>query len=220
MINHHPADDILVEYSAGSVSTYLAICISVHLLYCKQCRESVGRMQSLGGVLLETMPDEPLSNALFNGIMDRIEHYQAEKPEQINGPLCLLKTWLPDGLNGLSWRKQWLKLSEVVLETPQRGTWRLALQKIAAGGMAPLHGHHGREIIVVLQGGFSDESGVYEEGDFVIFDDNRRHRPQAFQNEDCICLTYLEAPVRLEGPVGKWIEKFRSLFGNQEAVIS
>lgn len=212
MTHHHPDDDLLLEFSAGSVSPHIALCVSVHLKYCRQCRETLDRMQILGGVLLESIEEEPLGDSLFNSIMDKIDHYTEDPVAVPEGPLSLLKKWLPDGLNGLSWRTQWFKLSEVVLEIPKSGYWRLALQRINAGGIAPLHGHGGREVTVVLQGGFSDETGVYETGDFVICDGSERHKPQAFRNEDCICLTYLEAPVRLEGPIGKWIERFRSLF--------
>ena len=220
MTNYHPDNEVLLEFSAGTVSSHFALCVSVHLKYCKQCRETVARMQAVGGVLFEELPSTPVSDGLFDRILDRVEHYGDRQVESEAEPLSLLKGWLPDGLKNLSWRKQWFKLSEVVLEVPKSGNWRLALQRISAGGIAPLHGHHGREVTVVLQGGFSDESGVYNEGDFIICDGENKHRPQAFRNEDCICLTFLEAPVSLEGPVGRWIERFKGLFGTKEPLTS
>jgi len=219
MTMHHPADDILVDFSAGSVSSHLALCVSMHLQFCDVCKEKVTRMQILGGVLLEDLPDAPLQDGLFSTILDRIDLCDGAPKKAEADPLEKLKAFLPQGLVNISWRKQWFKLSEYVLEAPKQGSWRLALQKISAGGVAPFHGHHGREVTVVLEGGFSDESGVYNKGDFIICDGSKQHRPQAFRNEDCICLTYLEAPVRLEGPVGRWIERFRNLFGIRELSV-
>ncbi len=220
MIKHHPSDDILVEFSAGSLPSHLALCVSVHLQYCSTCRATVSRMQTLGGELLRGMDGVELSDGLFDAILDRVELSESVQRTQVVKPIDLLRKWLPDGLQGLNWRKQWFKLSEYVLEVPDKGNWRFSLQRISAGGIAPFHGHRGNEVTVVLKGGFSDESGAYDEGDFIIKAPGDRHKPQAFQNEDCICLTYLEAPVSLAGPLGKWIEKFKALFGSQDAVPS
>ncbi len=218
MVQHHPSDDTLVEYAAGNIKSHLALCVSVHLQNCPQCRTQVQKLSTLGGALLETLPCEALDDAVFERILERVELVHPE-PE-VEAAANPLGAWLPDGLADLSWRKQWFKLYEYVLEVPKQGRWRLALQKISAGGIAPLHGHYGREVTVVLEGGFSDEMGVYEVGDFIVRDGNHNHRPRALEHKDCICLTYMEAPVRLTGPVGRWLERFRDMFLNQEDLAS
>ncbi|ABC33257.1 Anti-sigma factor [Hahella chejuensis KCTC 2396] len=212
MSQHHPSDDILMEYAAGCASPHLALCVAVHLQYCPHCRAGIQRLNALGGEMLQQLPQEDLNEALFERIMLRIE-LEESAPATLQKPVeDLLQRWLPEGLSAVSWRKQWFKVYEYVLEVSRKGRQRLSLQKIAAGGRAPLHAHYGQEVTVVLQGGFSDELGVYEEGDFVIRSGDQRHRPRALENEDCICLAYLDAPVCLAGPIGRWIERFRRLF--------
>ena len=77
--------------------------------------------------------------------------------------------------------------------------YEVALHRIDAGGKAPEHDHRGREITVVLTGSFSDEDGVYQPGDFLVREPGDTHRPFAARNEDCICLSVLEAPIKLTG---------------------
>jgi len=81
----------------------------------------------------------------------------------------------------------------------------LALHKIKAGGSTPTHDHKGREVVVVLKGSFSDEDGIYSEGDFIVHHPGEVHRPQASQNEECICLSVLEAPLRLTGTFHRFL---------------
>ena len=211
-MNHHPSDHLLAEYAAGITSDHLALCISMHLLFCPECKAKLGRMNTLGGELISQLPDSPVSETLLDSVLDQLDEDQNPATPTVNSPMDLLKTWIPSGLTNVSWKKQWIKISEHVLQIPKQGKWRLSLQKISAGGTAPYHGHHGREVTVVLQGGFSDEAGVYHQGDFILREKGESHQPRAFQNEDCICLAYLEAPVELAGPIGKWLERLKGFF--------
>jgi len=77
--------------------------------------------------------------------------------------------------------------------------YELALHKISAGGKVPEHDHNGQEITVVLKGSFSDEDGVYQTGDFLTKNPGDSHRPMAAQNDDCICLSVSEGPIKLKG---------------------
>ena len=75
----------------------------------------------------------------------------------------------------------------------------LALHRIKVGGKVPEHNHKGSEITVVLKGSFSDEDGVYQEGDFIVREAGDVHQPIAAKNEECICLSVLAAPIKLTG---------------------
>lgn len=217
MTRHHPSQDLLVEYAAGALSPSMALCVGVHLKYCPHCQEQVERLTSLGTALFCELEGVAPSEGLFDQILARIEEEDALErgPARENSAMRarkLLQSWLPGGWATVEWKPQWFKVYEYVLELSANGRSRLALQKIAAGGRAPIHGHHGREITVVLEGGFSDDQGVYEEGDFIIRDQDHQHRPRAMEHRDCICLTLLEAPVKLTGPFGQWIERLRRFF--------
>ena len=100
--------------------------------------------------------------------------------------------------NSLRWRNLSSSLKVAPISVGETNH-ELALHKISAGGRAPDHGHNGQEITVVLKGSFSDDDGVYQTGDFLIKEPGESHRPIAAQNEDCICLSVLAAPIKLKG---------------------
>ena len=64
---------------------------------------------------------------------------------------------------------------------------------------------------LVLQGGFSDDSGSYGVGDFTFRSGSDRHSPRAFADEDCICLAVLDAPLRFTGWKHRWMNPFLRL---------
>ena len=72
----------------------------------------------------------------------------------------------------------------------------LSLYHIKAGGSIPQHTHKGTELTLVLDGSFSDEEGVYHEGDFLMRDAEHIHTPTAARTGDCICVGVLDAPIR------------------------
>ena len=71
MIRFHPDENMLVEYTAGSLSTALAIAVKAHLQMCSVCRERVSQLNMLGSVLLTNseIKDE-LEESPTNGVDD------------------------------------------------------------------------------------------------------------------------------------------------------
>ena len=86
--------------------------------------------------------------------------------------------------------------------------YEVALHQICAGGKTPKHDHHGTEYTVVLQGCFSDEQSVYNEGDFIVRNPGDVHQPMGANNGDCICLSALEAPIKVTNPFGFFLKPF------------
>ena len=82
------------------------------------------------------------------------------------------------------------------------------MQRICAGGTTPEHDHRGTEMTVVLEGSFSDEKGIYREGDFLLKEPGDVHQPVSARNQDCLCLSVQEAPVKLTGLWGKVLNPF------------
>lgn len=216
MSRHHPDESLLTEFAGGQLSPAVALCVRVHLNHCALCQQNVERLMMVGGALLDSLPGEAVADSLFDQIMARIE----QEPEVLPlaskahaSTLTLLQPWLPSGnWKDLAWKTQWFNVFEYVLQLGAFGRDRLSLVRINAGGRAPGHGHHGREVTVVLQGGFSDARGHYEVGDFVVMDGRHQHSPRAFEDGDCICLSLLEGPVRLTGALGQGIDLMRRFF--------
>lgn len=108
-------------------------------------------------------------------------------------------------------RLRWQKLSNALrsarLLTGQN-TYEVAFHKISKGGKVIEHDHRGLEVTLVLEGSFSDEEGIYSPGDFIVKAPGQAHRPTASQNQDCLCLSVCEAPVKVTGLLGKLINPF------------
>jgi putative transcriptional regulator len=218
MIKHHPNTALLTDYTVGSLSVAPAVSVTTHLKYCQQCRDSVGSLKQLGGALLCEAEPAQISNDLLSQTLDRLdsdesevalaegacEVHEFELSDELKGIPGYLNQFLP--MDGLSWRK----LSSSVTVAPisvGETRYELALHKICAGGQTPVHDHNGVEYTVVLKGSFSDEDGMYNEGDFLTREPGDIHRPFATQHEDCICLSVLEAPIRLKG-LGRVLNPF------------
>lgn len=211
MSTHHPDDMTLMNYAAGSLSLPHALAVSVHLCFCHECRELVKNFNHLGGALLETIKPASTDEDAFEALMATLEphdHAPIQKPtpapqddpkitqHYTNPLLCYLPTALPD----LPWQRQTKEISKFDLTSlvDVKG-FQVALQKISAGAKVPTHTHKGCEYTVILSGSFSDELGVYSQGDFIARDTSHKHSPTALQNEDCICLTVLNAPLKFTG---------------------
>ena len=74
------------------------------------------------------------------------------------------------------------------------GTPAIAVLRYAPGARVPLHEHTGAEMIVVLQGSQSDESGTYRHGDIVINPAGSRH--SVWSDDGCVVLLHWAQPVR------------------------
>jgi putative transcriptional regulator len=216
----HPDEMTLMDYAAGSLSIPQALAVSVHLCFCHECRGLVKNLNHLGGALLETLNPASTDDAAFDALMAQLDvpaepaavalvnekkHAPIHTPMMTNesvagGFVNPLLRYLPCALEDLPWKRQTKEISHFDLTSlvNVKG-FRVALQKIKAGAKIPHHTHKGIEYTVLLSGGFSDEMGVYHTGDFVARDASHHHSPVALQNEDCVCLTVLSAPLKFTG---------------------
>ena len=75
--------------------------------------------------------------------------------------------------------------------------------RIKPGGTSSTHTHMADEYTVILEGSFSDESGLYHKGDFLMRDSRHKHTPVATRDRECICLAVTEGPIQLTGFFGR-----------------
>ncbi len=209
MSMHHPDDIMLLDYAAGNLAMAPSLAVATHLFLCQRCRQQVNRLNQLGGAMLEhTAANTQVAG--FDELMAHIEQTPSEvsqpAPRARQNPLL---RYLPDSLEKLGWQKQTREIAKYDLTKQLRVKgFQVVLQKIRAGARVPTHTHRGEEITVILSGGFSDELGVYHAGDFIARDGSHQHSPTALQNEDCICLTVLDAPIRFVGPLYRLLNPF------------
>ena len=84
-------------------------------------------------------------------------------------------------------------------------THRVALLRLQPGKGLPVHRHVANEYTVVLQGGYTDNTGNYGVGDFAVGPGPQEHEPIADPGEPCIALIVVEKPIVLTGAWGRWL---------------
>ncbi|TQV80069.1 transcriptional regulator [Exilibacterium tricleocarpae] len=210
MVKHHPNENLLAEYAAGSLPFGLSIGVSAHLHFCSRCRHRLESLNDLGGTLLADTQAVPVAADLLDSVMARLDTPVQQQPKpanRFNLPQVLEKL-VPD-LKSLRWRRLSPSLRVSRLQAGQ-DRYEVALHKISRGGKVAEHDHRGQEVTVVLKGSFSDDEGVYTPGDFLLREPGDVHRPRATQNQDCLCLSVVEAPVLLTGWFNRWLNPLLS----------
>ncbi len=226
MIQHHPDDNLLVEFANGTLDTAQAIAVNTHLHFCTKCQQNVQRIEQIGGVMLATLEPQPLAEDSFDKLMDSLEALpattakkalspkpqrsenskEAEELSKQYGPLPTVVTKMINN-RSLKWRHVNSSLETRPLVAGQQ-IHQVSLQKINAGGIVPEHDHRGTEMTVILKGSFSDKQGIYQEGDFVVKQPGDIHQPISASNIDCLCLSVESAPVKLTGFWGRILNPF------------
>ena len=203
---HHPSTEMLLEFSAGTLDTATALCVSAHLHFCQSCREELMHLNEIGAQLLVETQPEDIDDSLLDTVMSKIDAAEpaSEAPKtevpRTEFPFCIDKLISkPEGTP--VWRRLSKSVNIARLNTGQN-KYEVALHRICAGGKTPAHDHHGTEYTVVLKGSFSDETSVYKEGDFIVRNPGDVHQPMGAKNGECICLSALEAPIKLTNPLG------------------
>jgi len=199
MANYHPDTRLLNEYSSGTLPLAQSVCVSLHLNYCEQCRRSHQRLQHLGSALFEEMAPQQVDDSLLRTVMSRLDEepqplsYQSKPAE--DAPPPLIQRLMRGDYEDLGWEKVTSDVRISRLRTGDADN-EFALYHIRAGASIPKHTHKGTELTLVLEGGFSDDEGHYEVGDFVMRDAEQQHSPTATQDRDCICIGVLDAPIK------------------------
>lgn len=215
MAKHHPSLEILTEHAAGSLPLAPSACVSAHLNYCKECARTHAQLEKVGSTMFDGLDPEPVGDAILDRVLARLDEeapltYQKPAAAKGDDTPSLLRKLMAGDFSDLAWRKVTDSLRTALIKTgdPQ---FEFSLLHIKAGGEIPAHDHKGSEMTLVLQGGFSDDRGNYNVGDFVMREGNDKHAPRAFADEDCICLAVLDAPLRFTGWKYRWMNPFLSI---------
>ncbi|GAB3484110.1 ChrR family anti-sigma-E factor [Marinomonas epiphytica] len=209
MISHHPSIEMLTDYAAGTLPLAHAVCIATHIEKCDQCRQQVKQLEELGAQLFaqesqESRNLEGLKDKLFQQINSESSASQKVAPNLLNDAPnntqvpCSLRQFVQQDFDQLNWTSLSPAFKIATLHNDKSGS-QIALTRVKAGAHMPHHSHTGDEITLVLEGAFSDEDGVYRQGDFVCRDARHKHKPIVTKDAECICLTVLDAPIEFTG---------------------
>ena len=75
---------------------------------------------------------------------------------------------------------------------------RTVLIRMKPGCGYPAHRHNGIEEVLILQGGYSDQSGEHRAGQFIVNEAGSTHHPVALEvSEDCIMIAFAHGGIKL-----------------------
>jgi putative transcriptional regulator len=234
MANYHPADELLMQFAAGQLTNALGIQIACHQESCEQCRLKVRLYEQLGGDLIDiSAPAELEPNAksrLLKNLHNQKEHDNGfESGPQLHSEAVAvseldtlyakqfakanqrlpkpIQRFVPEYYENLPWAgfSKSIQSYELPFSDDQ---YTARFYKIAAGKELPQHTHNGNEFTLVMAGSFSDLSGDYHPGDFILADTSTHHQPRAHEKEDCICFAVMDAPLKMTGFFGKMLNPF------------
>ncbi len=198
MVNHHPDTRLLNEFASGALPLAQSLCVSLHLKYCDQCQRNNQRLQLLGGTLFDELTPQPIDSKMLSNLFSRLDEEPplafASAEQSKDSYPALVQRLMARDYEDLDWRRvnSDLRISRLRTGDPEN---EFALYHIKAGGKIPQHTHRGTELTLVLEGSFSDEEGVYLEGDFLMRDAEDMHTPTASKSADCVCIGVLDAPI-------------------------
>jgi len=219
MIRHHPPSELLMDYATGAPPEARALAVAAHVGLCDLCRAEVGRLEAIGGALVEAESvDAPQDDRLLRATLHRLDAPAAPlpappSPDEATGGLLPSAVWpyVARGVDGLTWKTVGIGVREALLPIGLplgAAPYRASLLRIGAGRGVARHTHGGEELTLVLSGGFTALGEHYGRGDFALADASVDHRPVADPGEDCVCLAVIDAPMRMTGVIGRIIAPF------------
>jgi len=204
----HPSPDLLLSFAIGRADLPHRVMLEAHLAGCAACRDAVAETTAPAAALLHGLPQARLPGALWDRLRQRIE---AEGPRDAPEPPALAGLPLPAAARA--------ELPPEVLRRPALH-WRWGLARgarmavlahdpaahsiLLIGHMPPRrtfprHLHLGPEDVAVLTGGYADDKGHYEAGEYAAYEPGTSHEPVTEAGESCWTLTRLEKPNRFFG---------------------
>jgi putative transcriptional regulator len=210
-ISHHPSDETLLCFAAGTLAAGPALVVGVHLEICDRCRARSADFEMIGGQVLEDMTPERLApDALARTlaqldapvVLPRRELAMAPRRADLgialpaSLPRCEIGPW--------RWLGPGFRWSKVTI--PGNPEAKVMFLKGRAGLRLPAHGHTGTEFMQIVSGFLSDERGRYGPGDLDEAGIDVDHQPVVDAQSECVCLAALDGETRLHGLLGRLLQ--------------
>lgn len=231
-VNLHPPQETLQQFVAGELSAGLNVVLSAHIEHCAACQQASNALeQSLATNWADPDAAGVASSAdsihISSAVLDRIvaQPQATSVAGQDNPPSAMLvadksmsvpRVLARIAAAGLAWKHSQGGISQASVKLDDNTKCEFIY--MAPGSKAPAHTHRGNEVMLVLDGTFSDELGEYKAADFVMRDPSHRHQPSS--REGCLCFSVLDGPLvfteglwRLLNPLNRLMFLQSKLFG-------
>ena len=162
-------------------------------------------MNEVGGYFLNKTEEIPLSNNLWDRVLDQTKNVKSHsKISDEHDPLLsqlpiTLRSHLKN--NEVKWKS--FKDVKVASLLPKENNEKLELIHVMPGAKIPQHTHEGNESFLVLHGSYSDEYGSYKQGSVQVRSDDHDHTPVGHAQTGCIGLAYTHGKIKFSGKFGK-----------------
>ena len=208
MSRHLAPEELLLDYAAGALPEGPALAVALHATLDPEARRMVGRLAAVGGALLEGETAVPVADAELERALARLDREPVEAAPATYVPRPGFE-WAPRPLAHFlppeaRWERVFGGFERLPLSLTDRSQ-RVELLRLPPGRGLPLHRHDGSEYTVVLQGGYTDNTGSYGVGDFAVGPGAQDHKPIADPGEPCIALIVLERPIVLSSRRGRML---------------
>ena len=81
-ILHHPGDDLVLGYAAGSLAESWSLAIAAHLTYCPICRLKVEAAENVGRSLLGGLDAEAMAPGALDLLLIQIKGAEQDESEK------------------------------------------------------------------------------------------------------------------------------------------
>jgi putative transcriptional regulator len=226
-INHHPSDETLAKFAAGTLPLGTRIVVTAHIEGCRRCESQIGRFEAICGALVDELEPTALSEGLLQRTLAAMDHERVSRPTT-DRPQCRADLQrailasprrpggivLPRALDGYDvgpwrWLGPGIRLSRVKI--PQGSDANVILLRVGANRPLPEHGHTGLEFTQVLSGSLVDGALKLLPGDLMEADADLQHQPHAGPEGDCISLAAIEGKLEIAGLIGRSVLSFVGL---------
>ena len=200
-VSLHPPQEHLQHYVTGQLSVGLSVAVSAHLEYCAECRRNSASLEAVATDEWAE-PDSASHSKDFSALVQNIlaQPQISETPEKEAVPrditledrtMPLPKVLAKIAAEGLQWKRMPGGISQAQVRLDDASKCEFIY--MAPGSKAPQHTHRGNEVMLVLDGTFSDEMGDYSEADYVVRNPSHKHQPRT--QEGCLCFSVLDSPL-------------------------
>jgi putative transcriptional regulator len=218
MITHHPTEEFMVAYAAGTLDEANSLAIAAHLTLCPACRDDIAAYEALGATLIEELPEAAMAPQALAATLERVR--QESRPSASVSSLqpsshaprssimlpAPLQHYVGGDIDAAKWQTLGPGIRHMPLIASEGVTARLL--RIAPGRAVFDHSHGGSELTLVLNGSYLSQGERFARGDLEVADENVNHRPVAGMEDVCICLAVTDAPLRFDSWIGRLMQPF------------
>ena len=216
--HHHIPDDLLIGYATGTLTEAESLLIATHLSLCPVCRKHNRSLEAVGGAVLESITPVEMADSSLESLLAVLDDpFPPPAPRSVL-PEAFADLLLPTPLRNYvveSGQKQWQTVvpgvvHQITLPVSLGGV-PVRLTRMRGGFKVPKHTHNGRELNLVLHGGFHDRGEGFGPGDISDRDESVTHELNIDPGEPCILLAVNEnplVPVSITAKLASWFTPF------------